>query len=205
MKNELRQRWETVFPEHEDVYHRIIEHYEAPWRVYHNRSHLEAVFQVLDNVFPAHQHDPAVNLALWFHDFIYEPCANGCEAMSANVLRFYGYNTLDLSPAVVEDAAVAVRETDYLKEPSTLISMVVSDCDLAILSEPDAVFKAYEAAVRAEYSMVSDPMFQAGRTGILRSFLRKEHIYSRDEMRDRERQARINVGASLHTLEKAVL
>ena len=58
------------------------------------------------------------------------------------------------------------------------------DIDLAILGQPQAVFDAYEKAVRAEYAFVSDEQFRVGRAAVLRSFLERPAIFTGEAVKE---------------------
>ncbi|TIV07105.1 MAG: hypothetical protein E5W00_16425, partial [Mesorhizobium sp.] len=76
------------------------------------------------------------------------------------------------------------------------------DMDLAILGATPDAFDAYEQAVRREYGWVQEPMWRAGRSAVLTSFLARPHIFHTEEFRQRfEPQARQNMARSLKALE----
>ena len=74
--------------------------------------------------------------------------------------------------------------------------------DLAILGAEPAIFDAYEKAVRLEYGWVEEPMWRAGRSAVLKTFLARPRIFHTAEFQKRfEAQARHNIQRSLAALE----
>ncbi|WVV47354.1 hypothetical protein THH46_22260 [Pseudomonas sp. NA13] len=58
-----------------ETYEELIRHYGEPHRAYHNLQHLKECLQVRRFVNAACQACAEIDLALWFHDVIYDPFA----------------------------------------------------------------------------------------------------------------------------------
>lgn len=58
-----------------ETFEELIRHYCEPHRAYHNRQHLAECLHVRQLVNAACQAPAEVDLALWFHDAIYDPFA----------------------------------------------------------------------------------------------------------------------------------
>ena len=145
-------------------------------------------------------HPDEIELALWFHDAIYEIRAPDNELKSADwagsaVLAAGG------SEAAAQRVHALVLVTRHDSPPQTPDQEILLDVDLAILGAPPAVFGAYEAQVRAEYSMVPAPDFRSNRRRILQGFLARPRIFHTPGFNTRlEAQARANLQRSVAAL-----
>ena len=84
-----RQRWEqarewlALGPIFIPIGDRLLERYSEPGRHYHDARHVLACLQALDR-YPGRIHNSnAIELAIWYHDAIYDPRASDNEARSA--------------------------------------------------------------------------------------------------------------------------
>ncbi|TPL51646.1 hypothetical protein [Mesorhizobium sp. B2-4-6] len=181
--------------------------YQAADRHYHGLAHIEAMLALAGEYRHLLDDPEAVEAAIWFHDAIYDSRAKDNEAKSAELAekRLAGRaNSHRLARIAAMINATAThqlppfRNEDALNDAAFLLDM-----DLAILGAEPAVFDAYERAVRSEYGWVEEPMWRAGRAGVLKSFVARPHIFYTTEFRDRfEAQARENLGRSLQALQE---
>jgi predicted metal-dependent HD superfamily phosphohydrolase len=189
----------------EDVLADLRNRYAEPQRRYHTWAHIEALlgwFALRRD----HLHDPAaVELAILFHDAVYDPARSDNEAQSAQLLR-----DADL-PNVSDDTRLrAIRMVEATAAHSLADNLAANDqddmaefldMDLSILGAAPAVFDRYERAIRDEYAFVPEDLFRAARRGILERFLERPTLYFSDWGRDRfEARARSNVAASIVAL-----
>lgn len=179
---------------------RLINAYREPQRKYHTVRHL---WECL-NLFSLHRDladDLAeVEIALWFHDSVYDVTAHDNESRSAD------WAADELSAAgVTEERVGRVREmihaTLHSVAPEGKDQKLIVDIDLAILAAPRDRFVEYEKQVREEYSWVPEDRFCERRAEILEAFLARESIYSTLRLRETfERGARENLALSLRKL-----
>ena len=125
---------------------------------------------------------------------VYDPRRDDNEERSAaeaeRVLRECG--------APPSPVPALVRATAHRTEPFATDERILTDVDLAILGRPAEQFDEYERRIRLEYEHVPDRAFAAGRARVLRHFLRRTHVYSTAEFRDRyEASARENLRRAL--------
>jgi predicted metal-dependent HD superfamily phosphohydrolase len=176
--------------------------YRGPGRFYHTWEHIADCLAELDTA-PSLCDAPAtVELALWFHDAVYDPRATDNEARSAVLLR-EAAGRLGVGADLADRAARLIMATAHRADvtPPDRDGAAIRDIDLAILGAPPARFGAYEAAVRREYGFLPDPEWRAGRSRVLRMFLELPRIFHTDVFHDRlEQQARTNLAASLERL-----
>ena len=168
--------------------------YTEPHRHYHTLVHIEYCLDLLARVYNNESDLERIELALWFHDAVYDTKTVANEAASAlmaqEILGMLG-SGIDLTPLIL-----ATRHDGV---PSTRAEQVVVDVDLGILGDTPEAFDRYEAQVRKEYEWVPEELFWTKRREILQSFLDREWIYSTPEMRfEREDQARSNLTRSLN-------
>lgn len=179
--------------------------YAEPQRHYHTWEHIEALLRWFEQR-RLHLHDPAVvELAILFHDAVYDPTRSDNEAESARLLEAAALPGVD--DAVRAGAVRLIKATARHQIPEDLASAdrgdmaEFLDMDLSILGAPPEVFDVYEDAIRREYAFVPEPLYRAGRRGILESFLDREQLYFSDwGQASFERQARANLERSIQRL-----
>jgi predicted metal-dependent HD superfamily phosphohydrolase len=176
-----------------------------PQRHYHTWDHIQALLGWFGQR-RSHLHDPAaVELAILFHDAVYDPARSDNEAESARLLMDADLPGLDdavRARAVRMIEATARHEIRDGLDPADQSDMAeFLDMDLSILGARPEVFDAYEQAIRREYAYVPEPLFREARRGILKRFLERERLYFSDWGRDRfEATARANLAASIAAL-----
>lgn len=173
-----------------------------PHRHYHTLQHLRECLAHFEAASMLARRPAEVELAIWFHDAVYDPRRDDNEQRSADWAR-------DSVLAAGGDAQVAervhalVRATrGHVAEGDDPDTRLLLDIDLAILGAAPARFDDYERQVRREYAHVGDAEWRAGRARVLRGFLGRPRIFATDAFRDAlEGRARENLGRSLAGLE----
>lgn len=170
-------------------------------RVYHTLAHTWRVVQDIYRLAPHAANLINVQLAAWFHDAIYDPRAADNEersaAYAAGILEQW-----EQPQSRIDEVQRLILLTKH-HEPASDDGdgQVLIDADLAILGAPREAYARYAAAIRREYSWVSDRDFGIGRTKILRQFLARPSIYYTPPMRrEREQRARVNLQAEIERL-----
>jgi len=175
---------------------RLRARYTEPHRRYHTWVHVEACLAARERIAPSVA--PEVDLALYFHDAIYDPRAHDNEERSAALMV---EECKGLDEALVRRAVPLVLATKHAATPDTEEARIVVDADLSILGADAATFDAYEREVREEYAFVDDAAFRTGRAHVLRSFLDRDAIYGTAAGRALwEAAARANLERSLSRL-----
>jgi predicted metal-dependent HD superfamily phosphohydrolase len=194
----LRDRWiQTCGATSHWSFRDIVRAYSEPHRHYHTLDHLEAGFKLMDDLFP--KATPAVKLAYWFHDFIYDTHASDNEEKSAWIAGEFIRGNLNHHGHGAEVASL-ILATKHHSDVSSENTRILLDVDLSILSEPVEVFNKYEQDIRREYDWVPPEAYKAGRTKVLLSFLDRPAIYHTEAMKPREALARDNINRSLKNL-----
>lgn len=176
----------------------LVASYAHPDRGYHDTRHLAEVLERLHELsVQGEEFDlMAVVLAAWFHDSVYDAQPDAekrSAAWAAEALL-----TL-VEPAIVDEVVRLVLLTEHHRPADDdRNGCALSDADLAILAAPPARYAEYAAAVRREWSHVSDADFAAGRSAILRDLLAKPHLFHTAHARAAwEAAARANVEREL--------
>ncbi len=63
----------------------LVAAYSAPDRYYHNLEHLTEMFRVAGRLAPNTDDPAAIQLAIWFHDAVYDPRAKDNEVRSGEL------------------------------------------------------------------------------------------------------------------------
>ena len=182
------------------VYQELVGLYSEPHRYYHNLSHVAECLNEFDAARDLAQHPLAVELAIWFHDAIYNTHAMDNEEKSAELAKT---RILAAKQDIDELAStfaliLATKTHDPLCHPD---GPLLVDIDLSILGKPEPRFWEYEAQIRHEYDWVPEAIFDAKRAEILERFLARERIFCTKHFFDQyEQQARANLGLSIQKL-----
>ncbi len=180
-------------------------YYDAPGRAYHNGDHLDNLLSHFQAIRPLLLNSQAVELAIYYHDIVYDPQSsdNEWESMAQMVADLAG----TMEAEFIRDAAVLIEATVKHELPEEADPTVLSDCayfldmDLSILGAGSDLFDAYEAGIREEYSFVPEDQYCAARGQVLERFLNRDRLYFTDYFSSRyEARARLNVMRSLASL-----
>lgn len=179
----------------------LVASYAEPHRHYHNQHHITACLELFDTVRGLAQEPIAVELAMWFHDVVYDPRAADNEERSAARAKEFlvtGGASARLVDAV-ENLILATKSHDAGGHAD---APLLVDIDLSILGQPAERFWEYERQVRAEYAWVTGAFFNLKRAEILQKFLLRPRLYQTDAFFGMfEAQARINLNGSLAKLQ----
>lgn len=177
--------------------------YREPQRRYHTLQHLSECLGHLEAVLDQVPDPAAIELALWFHDAVYELAGPGA---ASNELRSAQWAVQALlaggaPPALARQVHDLIMATRHDALPATPDQCWLVDIDLSILGAAPARFDEYERQVRAEYAFVPDDAFRHGRAAVLAGFVARERIFSTPHFQHRlEDQARANLQRSLAAL-----
>lgn len=196
----LKSQWLSLCSrieiEGDQQWNHLHEAYTTSGLAYHNLNHIEDCLQK----FTARKDeatDPlAVELAIWFHDAIYDPRASDNEEQSADLAaKFLSGTKFHQS---VPDLIIATKHTG---EPATTDEKLLCDIDLSILASPPETYRQYSTAIRDEYSWVPGSDYRSGRTKILQHFLARPSIYFLESSRKaHESAARRNLQSEIEAL-----
>ncbi|MFC5461374.1 N-methyl-D-aspartate receptor NMDAR2C subunit [Massilia niabensis] len=171
--------------------------YGEPQRHYHTLQHLAECFAHLDEAQAPAGQAREVELALWFHDAVYDVHVRDNERRSADwALRDLG--AAGLPPGLCERVAFLVMSTAHDAPAASPDAQLLTDIDLAILGAPRARFAEYERQIRAEYAHVLAALFAGKRREVLQGFLERDRIYQTAHFATRyEQAARANLAQAI--------
>ncbi len=181
--------------------------YAEPHRAYHTQAHIDAMLAGLRALGDAVVHDTAVELAIWYHDAIYNPAATDNEARSAALLRAELDGLADRT--LLHHAELLVCATADHVIPSSMPfalkadAMLFLDLDMAVLGADHATFHAYEQGIAAEYVPIHGlERFRAGRARFLREMLARPRVFLSEPFHQQlHNAAHRNMQAALAELE----
>ena len=178
----------------------VVAAWSEPHRRYHDLAHLAAVLGLVDALSPAADDADAVRLAAWYHDVVYDPSSSENEARSAGRARA-GLRGLVDDEGLAEVERLVLVTVDHDPAPDDANGAVLCDADLAVLAAPPDAYAGYASAIRAEYGLLSDADFTAGRIAVLERLLALPALYRLPENAERwTATARANLGAELALL-----
>jgi predicted metal-dependent HD superfamily phosphohydrolase len=201
-----QDRWVAVWKQlngqpDTDLFDELVRRYEEPHRAYHTLQHLRECFTLLDVTRDAADRPHEVELALWFHDAIYDTHRSDNEEQSADLAK-RSMLAGRVDPAIVQRVKSLIMATKHDQPCRSRDEAVLTDIDLAILGSDPERFAEYERQIRVEYSWVPDQQFRDGRAAILRRFLERDSIFQTESFRKQfEIQAKVNLLASIRMLE----
>jgi predicted metal-dependent HD superfamily phosphohydrolase len=178
----------------------LVARYGEVHRAYHNLEHIEECLAQLAPSRALALEPDVIELAIWFHDAVYDPRAGENEEQSAKLAREFCC-TAHLPSELGERTAALILVTKTHLPGDDADAQLLVDIDLSILGQSRDRFARYEDAIRQEYCWVPDAAFREGRSAVLGKFLAREWIYSTALFRDRyEEAARANLRWSLARL-----
>jgi len=180
-----------------EYYDRLVAMYSERQRHYHDLRHIADCLREFDSARQLAREPVAVELAIWFHDAVYDPRAGDNEERSAELAKHW-LSKLNVPDVLVAAVPLLVLATKSHDGSIHVDAPLLVDVDLSVLGQPRDRFWEYEAQIRAEYAWVEQKIFAAKRAEILARFLARARIYSTDVFFEKyERQARLNLRASI--------
>ncbi len=181
---------------------RLVGRYAEPHRHYHTLGHIRHCLREFDAMRDLADHADSVEMAVWFHDAVYDTHAKDSEERSAELAR----NVLDVggfNAAFCDRVAELVLATKHASPPTFNDAALLVEADLAILGQPADVFDEYERGIRREYAWADDAAFAAGRAAVLEGFLRRSVLFRVHSLhRAYEDAARANLTRSIARLAR---
>lgn len=181
--------------------------YGEPQRHYHTLQHLRECLAAFELSPGDAVHPGEVELALWFHDAVYDVKAHDNELRSAEWARLALQQAGATAQQMARVHGLIMATCHGAAVPEVLTgqdaqdAQLLVDIDLAILGAAPARFAEYDAQVRAEYSWVPAAIYRSKRKAVLQGFLQREAIYRTPAFHSRlEAQARHNLAAAIHQL-----
>ncbi len=183
------------------LFDEIATHYREPHRRYHTPEHVDHCLGQFDAAC-GHMDDPdTVELAVWYHDVIYDVGASDNEKRSAELYKAHSRGVMPAARIdAVYDLIMATVHTRVA--PATADQAYMVDIDLSSFGLPWERFLEDSVAVRDEFPHMSDEEFYPKQRDFLASLLAREHFCYTPFFRARhERRARENIARYLRELQ----
>jgi predicted metal-dependent HD superfamily phosphohydrolase len=173
------------------VYGELQSRYSAPYRRFHNLAHIRECMCRVDEVAALLVDPDAVELALWFHDVVYEVGAATNERRSAEMF-------LALSPgarfAFRHRVCGLIMATRHVRSVHGNDRRFIVDIDLSGFGAPWDEFMRNGTCLREESAAVPDAEYHAAQARFLQCLQRRTHLFATEYFRDRyEAVARENL------------
>ncbi len=186
--------------DHHPLFAALAAAYSEPHRAYHNACHIAECLAEFDAVRELASRPDEVEMALWWHDAIYNPRAADNEEKSAEWMAAE-LSAGGVSAEVVYRISQLILATTHRLPPDDPDARIVVDVDLSRLGYAPAIFDEHAQAIRTEYAWVPEADYRQGRTRILSAFLQWPFIYQTDYFRQKyEEQARENLKRAIERL-----
>lgn len=184
-----------------DVYAEVLAYYSEPGRHYHTPKHIEHCLRQFDLATSEMDDPDAVEMAIWFHDLVFDITADDNELRSARRFVELAGDSMDSQfKTKVYDLILATAPP---RQPKTKDEKFMLDIDLSSFGLPWEEFVRDSTAVRQESAQLSDEKFFPGQRAFLESLVSREHFYFTDFFRSRiEETARNNIRRHLKSLRE---
>ncbi len=178
--------------EAETVYARLIELYGEPHRHYHTLNHIRHCLREFDRAAALVDNADAVEMALWFHDAIYQPGDKDNERRSADLFRRWSDGRAD--PVFQQRVDDLVMATTHREPPGWRDAGFVVDIDLSSFGLPWEACERDGLLIRAEFAEVADDQYYPGHLRFLRALQGRPTVFCTESFQQRyERVARENL------------
>ncbi|HYD59242.1 MAG TPA: N-methyl-D-aspartate receptor NMDAR2C subunit [Noviherbaspirillum sp.] len=205
----LRARWQALMTHlgadraaADSAWDAIVRHYSEPQRAYHNLSHVMALLRLADTERQHINRPEVVELAIWFHDVIYDTRAHDNELRSSNWAA-HAMRTMRIDSHLIApvERCILATQRHEVSSPGVADLPLFLDIDLAILGAAEEAYHRYAQMIRAEYDWVPDEVYRAGRAQVLQRFLDRPVLYFTAPMAARfDARARQNIAWELQEL-----
>ena len=176
------------------IFEEISSRYNEPHRRYHTPQHIRHCLEQFDLAAGLLDDRDGVEMALWFHDVVWEaaavPPSNERESAELFVERLGGALDEEFRDRVYRLVMVTV----YPSEPATPDEGYMVDIDLSSFGLPWGEFRRDSQAVRDELPHLTDEEFFPKQHRFLRMLLGRERFFVTDFFAQRyERAVRDNI------------
>lgn len=161
--------------------------YGEPHRRYHTAWHIAYCLAQFDLASGQMAEPDTVELALWFHDLIYDPFASDNELQSAERFKHHAGGRMD--PQLVDRVYGSIMATVHTHAPSALEQQYTVDIDLSSFGLPPDEFVKDSVNVRNEFPHLTEAEFAERNCRFLQSLMDRPHVYFTEFYRNRHEQA----------------
>ena len=176
----------------EPAHGRLIELYGEPHRHYHTLNHIRHCQREFDGAAALMTDPDAVEMALWFHDAIYQSGAKDNERRSADLFRQWSGE--HANPVFQQRVDNLIMATTHREPPDRGDAQFLVDIDLSSFGLPWEVCERDGRLIRAEFAEVADDQYYPGHLRFLRTLQDRSTFFCTEFFQQRyEPVARANL------------
>ena len=150
--------------------------YAEPHRHYHTLEHVRDCLMLHHKTIHLVDYPMAIEIALWFHDMVYDPLADDNEPRSAAACRAW-LDQGNADEVLKQEVEALILVTDHQRAADTNDQQIMADIDLSILGAAPAVYQSYADDIRREYAAIPEDEFRSGRKKVLQVFLSQVRLF----------------------------
>jgi len=168
----------------EILFSELAEMYQEVGRHYHNLDHIQRMLLFLKKRVDRIEDWVSIQLAVWFHDCVYDIHDRENEERSADFAR-KKLSDLGVCVDIVEKVVnliVLTKKHKVTTDYSNFDTKIFLDSDLMSLGGSFEEYKEILERIRKEYGDIPEETFKKGRRQFLKSFLSRPRIFYTDEM-----------------------
>ena len=205
MKNSLKDRFYNLVGLVDSnlvdqMWGEIQDAHTSKYRVYHNLNHLENLFNELNPIQDVISSWETVSYAIFYHDIVYNVKKKNNEELSADLtvrhLKEINYPTESIQ--LCFDHIIATKSHSVSGNHDTNL---FTDADLSVLGKDWNQYQSYFQAIRKEYKIYPNLLYNPARKKVLSHFLEMSSIFKTTHFRELyEQNARTNIERELHSL-----
>jgi predicted metal-dependent HD superfamily phosphohydrolase len=187
------------------VHQQIIELYSEPQRFYHTLTHIEHCLSLFDKIRHELEKPDAIELAIWFHDVIYQPGAKNNEQLSADLFMGMTKGIFDdeFRDTICRHIMATVHNGSEIQNADTKYLL---DIDLSSFGRPWVEFIRDSDNLRLEMGGESDEIFYQKQAMFQDKLFARSRFFKSDYFYDNfEAQARQNRRDYSETVRKKTL
>jgi predicted metal-dependent HD superfamily phosphohydrolase len=175
------------------IHQRLVNGYNEPLRRYHTLAHIDHCLSMFDQCKSLATNPDALEIAVWFHDVIFEPGKSDNEALSAELYEELSEGVhADEFRALVGRLIMATLHNERSLDDSDAGYMV--DIYLSSFGLPWEDFLRDSRRLREESVQLDDAEYHRKQGEFRSCLLARPHFYQTDFFRQRyEQQARDNL------------
>ena len=156
----------------------LSEKYSEPARFYHTKEHILDCLKQLDSAKDQIPDYRSVELAIWFHDVIYDPAATDNEEQSVILFNKLAQNILP--EPVIQKVSKIIKATLHIDNPEGLDEAFMLDIDLSSIADNWQRFTKDNSNLRREVKHLDCKEYCDRKISFFNMLLGKERIFFTD-------------------------
>ena len=179
----------------------LVHRYQTPKRYYHNLNHIEYCLRELQEIDIDRESKIIIELAIWFHDAVYDISKTDNEEQSAK-LAVRCLNAFNVNAVIIDKVEGMILKTKDHKCMGDWAENIFLDIDMSILAADNITYRKYKNGILREFkeycakvyeSQISNRDFYTMRNYALNKILDMDQIFVSAWYIDKEAKARENL------------